>query len=465
MTMEEMLKKLRIKYTLMTTLISGIFLLVLLGGFFGLLYTSTEVVAGRTMDAALSASNPNASATLGKRCIIFQLIGAVAHTNDEIDYYGDDAPQIINSAIDTGEGKFRVNDYYFRTTYKNNPDGTKTFAVYDRTADRESLLNTSFILAMLYVCAMALVALLAYLLSSRTLQPVEESFKKQRDLIANASHELKTPLTIISTNLSVIKSEPLSTIENNEKWISSIDSQISRMNGLIQNMLELSKLEQSVIPKESTNFSECTEGACLAFEAVCFEKGLSFVTDIKKDLYVFGDKSALERLVVILLDNATKYSGQNGKIGCKLTADNKKLHLFIMNTGETISNEDAKHIFDRFYRADGARSNTDNQSFGLGLAIAQATVSSHGGVIACKGIAEKGTIFEVTLPIEKKSQQISPHKNKMCGKNNSDENFDYNKNQSFERVEKLTFSEEEEMLDTLEDFNKFSSDTENTDGK
>lgn len=252
---------------------------------------------------------------------------------------------------------------------------------------------------MVYVVALVIVALMAYLLSARTLAPVEESFKKQRDLIANASHELKTPLTVISTNLSVMKSEPASTIADNEKWIAAIDDQVTRMNGLIVNMLRLSKMENSPPKMSELNFSEITEGACLCFDVVCFEKNLELHTQIDPGITVTGERDSLERLVTCLLDNATKYAGTNGKVGLRLSADGKKAKLVVMNSGEALSPEDAKHVFDRFYRSDGARQNPDNNSFGLGLAIAQATVFAHGGTIRCHGIKDKGTVFVVTLPL------------------------------------------------------------------
>ena len=112
-------------------------------------------------------------------------------------------------------------------------------------------------------------------------------------------------------------------------------------------------------------------------------------------------KRELERLVGCLLDNATKYCEKGGKIGVRLIADSSKAKLYVMNTGEPISEEDAAHVFDRFYRSDGARQNPDGVSFGLGLAIARATARAHGGTISCRGVKNSGTVFEVTIPLAK----------------------------------------------------------------
>ncbi|MCQ2602483.1 MAG: HAMP domain-containing histidine kinase, partial [Clostridia bacterium] len=293
---------------------------------------------------------------------------------------------------------------YFIVKSGTKADGRVYYGVYDRTEDRSILIALSIIGGIIYCAAMIILIVICYILSSKTTAPVKDAMLRQRDLIANASHELKTPLAVISTNLSVVKSEPESTVRDNEKWITAIEGQVGRMDGLIKNMLELSKLEQSELPKTDLDFSSIVEGACLELEPVCFEKGITLVTNVEKNITVYGERASLERLVIILLDNAMKYSGEKGKVGCKLTVDNK-IRLSVLNTGETITEEDAKHVFDRFYRSDGARKNPDNNSFGLGLSIAQATVQAHGGTISCHGVENKGSVFEVVLPLAKKKHK------------------------------------------------------------
>ena len=306
---------------------------------------------------------------------------------DRLNIYGDNADEIIRSAVAQGDGKFSVDGMYFRVRSQEGPMGTQVFAVIDRTSDRQNLVTVASLVVLIYITSLLVAVLFFYLYSSYALAPVAESMQKQRDLIANASHELKTPLTVIATNLAVMKSEPQSTIEENAKWMDAIEAQIKRMNGLITGMLQLSKMENVPLTLTDVDLSGITEGACLGFDAVCFEKGLRLVTKIAPGIRVMGDKDALDRLVASLLDNATKYCGPEGKIGLRLTADNRRARLCVINTGDPVSDEDAKHIFDRFYRSDGARSNPDNNSFGLGLAIARATVEAHGGTITCRGIA------------------------------------------------------------------------------
>lgn len=398
----DLIKRQRIKLTVITTVIGAIFLLIMLGGFFIMSYISNGLSMRSALEKALSSPESyNEIAPQALHCIFIYSDGDKIEVLGDMNYYSDCKKEIINKSLDIKSGRFNINKHYFICDSKIKENKTLV-ALIDRTENHELLLNTGLQIALLYCLSVALIALLAFLSSARLLHPVAESFKKQRDLIANASHELKTPLTVISTNLSVIKSEPSTSVEENAKWIESIDTQIERMQDLIQNMLELSKLEQTQIPKEELNFSILAEGACLTFEPICFEKNVQLITEIKENIKIVGDKNALGRLVVILLDNAIKYCNDGGRVGLKLSVEQKKARLSVMNTGEVITKEEAQHVFDRFYRTDGARKNDDNKSFGLGLSIAAATVKAHGGNIVCHGVENKGTVFTVFLPLAKK---------------------------------------------------------------
>lgn len=412
----DIIRKQRVNYTVTTTLIAAVFLLIVLGGLFGVVYGSNDVFINKAIEKALADPvHYNDEVANDLRCIfIYSYDNGKLEIDGNYEVYDDEANAIILKAIETSKGKFEYNDKHFVVANRQYPNCT-LYALIDRTSYHKQLANTAIMVALLYCCSVIFVALLALLSSARLLFPVASAMTKQRDLVANASHELKTPLTIIATNLSVIKSEPDSTVKDNEKWISSISTQLVRMRDLINNMLELSKLEQSELPKQDVNFSEVSEGACLEFEATCFEKDVKLLTDVQSDLHVLGEPKSLERLVVILLDNAIKYSGEKGKVGVRLFLDGKRVHLSVMNTGECISKEDAKHVFDRFYRTDGARQNKDNQSFGLGLSIASATVKAHCGEISCHGIEGKGTVFDVYLPtlkLKKDGTPVEPKKKK-----------------------------------------------------
>ena len=413
----DLLKKQCGKFTAVTTIIAAILLLVIHGILFLMIFESTNISTHNALDKALYSQNSHSDIPQQSLHGFYVFVDNNGYktVKDDLSYYENSKYDIVSKACAVKQGRFKVGDYYFICDYIENANGI-LIAVIDRSDYHELLINTSILLALMYALSTTIVASIAYILSAKILQPVAESFEKQRDLIANASHELKTPLTVIATNLNVIKSEPTSTVEENSEWIEYIDSHIARMKNLIQNMLELSKLEQTELPKEEINLSMACEGACLTFEPICFEKNVTLLTNVQDKITINGDRNALERLIVILLDNAVKYCNSGGKVGVRLSADQKRVRLSVINTGIAISADEAEHVFDRFYRADVARKNEDNQSFGLGLSIAAATVKAHDGTISCQGIEGKGTIFRVSLPIKKKTKTATKSEKKTKAK-------------------------------------------------
>ncbi len=423
--MERALIQLRRKYTLSTTILSGLILLMLFSAFFGMLVLSLSATSSMTLELLLE--NPNDAVPvaddMGRACFVFYLTssGSAVPTNSSYariyNSYSDSEKAAIQDAIadlsfENSSIIIKYDNLHFRIR-SADVNSTTYYSVVDVTSDYRTMSSIGILLAILYLVALLVSALASFLFSFRALAPVAEAFRKQRDLIANASHELKTPLTVISTNMSVMKSEPNSTVADNAKWIDAIDAQIQRMNRLIINMLQLSMIEHRSIPMSEINLSEITERACLAFDGICFEKGVSFVSNVQPDICIMGERDSIDRLITCLLDNATKYCGEQGKIGVILSRDKKNARLVVINSGEVISKEEAKNVFNRFYRSDGARSNQSGNSFGLGLAIAQATVIAHDGTITCRGVENKGTIFEVLLPIakpERKKQKLLPPK-------------------------------------------------------
>ena len=406
--MSDIIANLRKKHTLYVTGVAGILLAILICIAVGTMFISLDVHAENVLDDVLRSSHSDVrpESVGSDRCFSFVLSGNTAYYSpayqNDVEYYGDAINGIIDKAVNEKEGNFRYAGYRF-SVKSVEYGGHTTYAVYDRTAD--VFRSFLFPLVAMYVLCMLASPILAYLFSAKTTQPLKDAFDMQKDLIANASHELKTPLAIISADLAVMNSEKDSSLRDNEKWMESISGQEDRMNELVKGMLELSKLEQTTIKTDLVDFSAIVESACLEIEAVAFEKGATLVTDIQSGATILAEKASIERLVYILLDNALKYSGEKGKVGCRLRIVGKKLHLEVMNTGSTISEEEAKHVFDRFYRSDGARQNPDNKSFGLGLAIAKGIAKKHGGDVTYR--YEKGwNCFCLTLPMYFKNVKL-----------------------------------------------------------
>lgn len=230
-------------------------------------------------------------------------------------------------------------------------------------------------------------------LSRRIIHPLEENDKQQKQFISDASHELKTPLAVISTNAEMLSRE----LGENE-WLSNIQYENERMGDLVKQLLDLSRAENMETPMEPVDLSRVVTGEMLAFESFAFDHGKTIQSDIDKGIHVAGNQAQLAQIVSILLDNAIRH-GTGSKIGLSLKARGHTAELSVMNDGDEIPAEKLEHLFDRFYRVDEAR-NSEGQHYGLGLAIAKAVTEKHGGTIGVSCHDGK-IIFTASLPTKK----------------------------------------------------------------
>ena len=234
--------------------------------------------------------------------------------------------------------------------------------------------------------------------ANRYIAPVKEAFIKQKQFIADASHELKTPLAVISTNTDVLLSNREDTISTQSRWIHHIKEQTDRMKELTNHLLYLTEIDHtgSHILYVPFSLSETVESTVLTMEAVIFEKNISLHYDIEPDLTIYGNKEQMKQVVMILLDNAIKYTDYKGFITLHLQKQNQHTVLSITNTGDGIPPKHIDRIFDRFYRTDASRSR-EHGGYGLGLAIAKSIVEQHNGKIYAKSTLNKSTTFYIYL--------------------------------------------------------------------
>lgn len=316
------------------------------------------------------------------------------------DFYSDKMPQIIQK--DMHEiGYLKTDSGYW--AYKTVPqeDGFLT-AFTEWRAERVFLFTLFLILLIVGIVALAIAFLISLFFANRSIRPVEESYDRQRQFVADASHELKTPLTTINTNIDVLLSHTDSTIGNERKWLDYIKGETERMTKLTNDLLYLAKLDhnddKTILSRVS--FSEAAEGIILLMEASVFESGVDLSYDIESDIYVQSSSAQLKQLVMILLDNAVKYTPRSGNITVKLFRDGSDAHLTVRNSGEGISEAAQKQIFERFYREDTSRAR-ESGGYGLGLAIAKAIVNASNGNISVKSNKNEYAEFTVKLPIVK----------------------------------------------------------------
>ena len=230
-------------------------------------------------------------------------------------------------------------------------------------------------------------------------KPVERAWNQQRQFVADASHELKTPLTVILSNTDMLLNQCTEADEHSEKRLGNIRAESIRMKGLVEDMLDLARsdagrLKQQLAP---VSVSDTVMDAVLLFEALAFERQKELQYQIEENLSVLGSGDRLKQLVEILLDNAMKYSPEQGCIWVKLERNSAKtLRLMVANTGDTMTPEQCRRIFERFYRTDPARQN--NGGYGLGLSIASSIVTEIGGKIWCESRNGINSFF-VQLPL------------------------------------------------------------------
>jgi signal transduction histidine kinase len=272
----------------------------------------------------------------------------------------------------------------------------------DRTNETSTLKNTVITSIGVGVGGLIAFFIASLLLSGIALKPVKTAWENQRRFVADASHELKTPITVILANMNILSGNADDTVGSQMKWIQNTREEASRMKVLVEDMLFLAKgdarkNEVSLLP---VNISELIIGCVLQFEPVAFERGVSIEENTAPDTVVEGDGVQLKQLFGILLDNACKYADDGTKITVSLTKEASWASVRVNNRGAVIPSEDAAHIFERFYRAEKSRVRKTG-GYGLGLSIAQSITQSHGGKISMTSDAENGTTFTVRLPLAK----------------------------------------------------------------
>lgn len=256
-------------------------------------------------------------------------------------------------------------------------DARTLVVLLDNTLVSESV-STLFKNAVRYGIVMVLALLLLSLWSARRMvRPLEENDARQRRFIADASHELKTPVAVIDTNAVLLRRDV-----GDNRWLDNIEAENRRMGTLVGQMLTLSRLEKPAIAHETQDLSRIVEGAVLAFEGVGYEKGHALETDIAESVTVEGDGEQLKSLLSILLDNAVEYALEDAPVHIQLKKAHGRAALRVSNPSAEMTDEQTARLFDRFYRVDEARNGgTAKQHYGLGLSIAGKIVEAHRGSI------------------------------------------------------------------------------------
>lgn len=295
-----------------------------------------------------------------------------------------------------------LSDYSLRYLKIETREGVQ-IAFADQSYEWNNVRTLLINCLLIFFVAAVLFLLLSLYLSRQVIKPVEAAWQQQNQFIADASHELKTPLTVILANLQILSSHKESTIGQQQKWLDSTEKEAARMKQLVEELLFLARsdagsIEASRMQTAPFDFSDAVLNCALLFESVAFENKVTLDTHIDPDIVLNGSESQLKQVVTILLDNACKYAGKNGTVSLGLKKGPHYAILRVCNTGEPIPNEEQARIFERFYRTDKSRARKEG-GYGLGLSIAKTIVDQHKGKISVASSPEAGTVFTVSLPL------------------------------------------------------------------
>ena len=313
------------------------------------------------------------------------------------DFYESAKEEVLNQNRDKGSFKLDGNNWSY---IKNTFSDTNKIVFLDTTSRQIILTNLIFTFLIVELVMLIFIYFISSFFASKYIKPVKEAFDKQNQFIADASHELKTPLAVINTNVDVLLSNGDETINNQIKWLHYIKSESERMTKLTNDLLYLTHMGYSDNNAIFTEFnlSEAVENVILTMEAIIFEHDISLNYEIEPDLKINGSSEQIKEVVMILMDNAIKYTNVRGSINIALKRQHNSLILAVTNTGDGIAEEHLEKIFDRFYRTDKSRARKMG-GYGLGLAIAKTIINQHKGRIYARSVIKKDTTFFVELPV------------------------------------------------------------------
>lgn len=398
-----MLKKLRIKFICITMAIVVLMLCVI----FTIVYRSTaadlEAESLRTLETL--AADPYRTGSLssgGDRVSVPYFILQLGSNGEMLVSTGGSFDltdqelllKLVNTAFSSAERTGVMREYRLRYLRQSTPSARIVVFVdtSGELATLENLVRTCIFVAL---GSLVLFLGLSVLLARWAVKPVERAWRQQRQFVADASHELKTPLTVIMTNAELLASGDDAHMR--EQCTGSILAMSRQMRSLVEALLELARADSGASPAqfESVDMSDLVNDALLPFEPVFFEKGLTLSEDVAGGIRVNGSPTALRQVTDILLDNAGKYTSPGGQVCVALERNGRRCRLSVATTGPEISAADRKNIFKRFYRVDSSRSASG--SYGLGLSIAESIVHAHRGSIWCESRGGVNTFF-VELP-------------------------------------------------------------------
>lgn len=306
---------------------------------------------------------------------------------------------------ETDFGKLPEEHLRFLKDYRT-PDGSQRFAFGDTYSEEQSLERQLTASLLIGIGSFGIFLIFSVWFSGWAVRPVEEAWRRQRQFVADASHELKTPLTVILSNAGLLADSVNGTDREDQRRVGYIQEEAVRMKQLVEELLFLARSDagRMTFQKTRLDFSFLVESCALTFEPVAFDQGKQIQTEIAPEVFLDGEAAKLKQLVEILLDNACKYSDSGSVIRvCLNQKPDRKICFAVLSQGIPLTKEEQKQIFERFYRTDPSRGQVGG--YGLGLAIAKEIVRMHDGKIWAESDGNKENRFLVELQGETKKEK------------------------------------------------------------
>lgn len=310
---------------------------------------------------------------------------------------------LVNKALASSDHietiKFNGSDIYRFHKTPEDIEGNIIIVFENIKDERDTMNRLLFTLGIVGFAGLLLAFLGSFFMADRALIPVKESWERQRNFVADASHELRTPLAVVQTNIELVMGNTDESVGSQTKWLENILAENKRMTSLVNNLLFLARADsnQELSEKKVFQLDAVLTEALQLFEPIAHKKNICLRHRMQSHVDFFGDSNHIKQLIMILLDNAIKYTPERGQVDLELKENHNTLEICVKDTGEGITKEHIDKIFQRFYRADKARSRA-NGSSGLGLAIAEWIVKEHKGSINVYSTPGKGTAFVVNIP-------------------------------------------------------------------
>ena len=309
----------------------------------------------------------------------------------------DELTAILQDCLSQDQREGTITAYHLRYLRQDNGLYEKLGFV-DMSMEQAVVRKTMGSYLLIALASLLLLLGVSILLSRWATRPVEKAWTQQRQFLSDASHELKTPLTVILSNAELLEQAQLS--DKPARWTDNILSEAGRMRSLVEEMLTLARADNMVRTAVLTevSLSDIAADCALAFEPVAFEAGKSLDYTLAENITVLGDGEKLRQLISVLLDNAIKYGADGGTVTLSLEKTDRHAKLTVSNPGDPIPPEQLGHLFERFYRADDSRG--EKSGFGLGLSIAQTIAAEHKGTLKAESDLAS-TRFIYTMPLKK----------------------------------------------------------------